>query len=108
MQPFDVHTDVPAEADPTVELQENVPWMPFMTDLVMHYQVMSTNWWVVGVTGYNTAEETLTYAGNYLDYSNVIGFSVDTLQQGICGWYFAYDKATNYNAGFAPIICDFD
>ena len=24
---------------------------------------------------------------------------------GICGWYYAYDKNTKFNSGFAPKFC---
>ena len=62
----------------------------------------------MSVTGFNSANQTVRYVGNYLDYSDVMYHEETTLTRGICGWYFAYDKLTNYNAGFAPMICNYD
>jgi hypothetical protein len=28
------------------------------------------------------------------------------MNYGICGWYYAYDRLTNTNAGFAPKLCN--
>jgi len=78
-----------------------------MSDLAVHYQVNADDFWVVAVTSYSEVREQVKYVGNYLDYSDMMVHPETTLVRGICGWYYAYDKRTNYNAGFAPIICDY-
>jgi hypothetical protein len=70
MQPFDANTQPPADAP--YDYHEDQAWFSVRSDLAVHYQVNSADWWVVAVTSYNESQMKVKYVGNYNDYSHVI------------------------------------
>lgn len=77
MQPFDANTEPPA--DKPDDFHEDIAWFSVLSDLAVHYQVNSADWWVVAVTSYNESQAKVKYIGNYNDYSNVMWEEETTL-----------------------------
>jgi len=108
MQLFDVGQQIPDfnDDDPLAEKREWHTWPSFMTDLGFHYQINSENFWIVGLSAYLPQTETYYGIGRILDYSELALWSETEMNYGICGWYYAYDRQTGTNAGFAPKLCE--
>ena len=71
MQLFDVGQQIPYfnDDDPLAEKRETHSWPSFMTDLGLHYQINSEDFWLVGLSAYLPATNNYLGIGSILDYS---------------------------------------
>ena len=76
--------------------------MPAIDELGVHYK---SSFEIVGISCFHQGFPA-AFMGNYFDFSALQeDFQVD---DGICGFYYAYQTATGYLAGFRPIMCEHD